>query len=95
MVVDGHQAEPEVEQKNKTLRGLSSGLTMFKLFAACLEFSLWSRFILKFPPQLSVLHLLEDVVGKDANECYECYGNGSVSNCRLIFLRANMIGCSS
>ena len=93
MVVDGHQAEPEVEQKNKTLRGLSSGL--FKLFAACLEFSLWSRFILKFPPQLSVLHLLEDVVCKDANECYEGYGNGSVSNWKLISLRANMIGCSS
>ena len=27
-----------------------------------------------FLPQFGVLQLLEDVVDKDANECYECYG---------------------
>ena len=35
-------------------------------------------------PQLDVSQLLEDVVGKDANECYKCYGNRSVPNSKLI-----------
>ena len=28
--------------------------------------------------------LLEDVVGKDTNECYKCYGDRGVPNCKLI-----------
>ena len=42
-------------------------------------FSFW-----KLLPQFGVPQLLEDVVGKDANECHKCYGNRSVSNCKLI-----------
>ena len=35
------------------------------------------------PPQLGVPQLLEDVVGKDANECYGSYGDRGVPNCKL------------
>ena len=35
-------------------------------------------------PQFGGPQLLEDVVGKDANECCKCYGDRGVPNCKLI-----------
>ena len=35
-------------------------------------------------PQLGVPRLLEGVVGKDANECYKCYGDRGVPICNLM-----------
>ena len=35
-------------------------------------------------PELSVSQLLEDVRGKNANQCWKCFGNRSVINCKLI-----------
>ena len=34
-------------------------------------------------PQLGLPQLLEDVVGKDANECCKCCGDRGVPNCKL------------
>ena len=35
-------------------------------------------------PQLSLTQLLEDVIGKDCNECYGRYRDRGVPNCKLI-----------
>ena len=35
-------------------------------------------------PQLGGPQLLEDVVGKDANECNKCYGDRGVADCKLV-----------
>ena len=35
-------------------------------------------------PQLGVPQLLEDVVDKDHNKCYDSYGDRGIPNCKLI-----------
>ena len=35
-------------------------------------------------PQLGVHQLLEDVVSKDTDECYKCYGDRGVPNHKLV-----------
>ena len=46
-----------------------------------LEFQVQFR---NFLPQLGVPPLLEDVVGKDCNECYKSCGDRGIPNCKLI-----------
>ena len=42
-------------------------------------------------PQLSLPQLLEDVVGKDTNECSKCYGDRSVADCKHVFYKFDMV----
>ena len=53
----------------------------FQFVVQFLELQVQFRHVLL---QLGGPQLLEDVVGKDPNECHKCYGDRGVSNCTLI-----------